>query len=678
MLWLCGDSELQNRLESVERLISIFKFGHWRFPSALLSRFTALYEVTIGFNYAHGHGTIKDVIIPGSWKSISKLNLQSPSLVAHIDSDLATLFPNLRELSMCMVFTPEVQSIQWKWPPYLESICIASRRFITQHTHFFVYNCPIISYLPETVTSISIDSTITLDNDYRNLGIRWPPHLLHLNLGLLNINQSYASYLERIAPILEALNEKKKEGPKSKCKKSVPSRTIASSSTFNILGDDHMIIEDENKIFNFLGLPNTLETLTLICPISPHPSLFPRNLRIFRNLDNNTAVPRNVEYCDRYFETLPGLLQEAQLRATFNCSPISPAFLSSSLLKYLHGATCEITSKFKVEHLLLLPTTLKRLNLIGNIPSHRVFSLPPNLTYLHLMSAQECHPQLILPESLKSLIVSLSGSFSDQSTLIPPFMHSLIVTTTNFWLIQPLQALPRYLVVLEVAISGSLLCTRDFDPHFLPPLLRHLKLVFGNKPGCTLEEVNWVRWWAHIPQHLPLESLELQANENPVPPASYFPQVTDDTITHTRSSHPSSEAVKPHSALEAAQLGLPLLHPTLISLLVSVKAAGAEQLAKYITRRLPPSLCALALHCYDIHRFEIPFDLIRFGPPKLRHASSKSISRQDLAEWLGQGENKYFISWWEGHDFRSDLGLEIQTSLGVHSPALYKSHHISQ
>lgn len=627
ILWISGDKELQVRLERAPRLRALLPFGVRTFPVNLLSKFSKPEEVVIGFREYHFHGIITNPELPESWKSLVTLTIQSPSLMKQIDPDLAKAFPSCLNLTFTTILLPEIYSRTWTMPPSLETFCIKSRSLIDR-CHLDVRDCNWLSILPDSVHTIKADIILSLKGDSRDLGVRWPSRLTNLELQWINFPPSYVIDLSN--SIIRALTPRR--GGKSSPRAISPLSASPSATSPRSLGNDEIMVTIAPSIISplttFLDLPGTVETIICSIPFTPPPASMPQNIRVFRNLTNDRTPFITEKTVDEWFEAFPGLLEEMQIGQGFSQSlpVLSPTLLKSGRFTNISGLTVRLDVNFKVEDLLTLPSSVQRLTLLGNVPSKKPFHLPPCLTFLRLnLDNPKVAPLPILPITLQRLVVVNSGYFSPYFTF-PLHLRALVSHSQIFTDEHSLELLPASLTCLHVHISVGLLSLERFNPRFLPPLLRELSLVLHGEKG---QNVDWVKWWAHLPTNLPLEVLSIVSDETLPALVLFNPHLT----------FPNAKAIigsPPLSATKYAELGIPLLHPSITRLSVKMKGHCAG-LAEHLARTLPSGLVSLQLFADDAksnQRILLSMELLTEGPRTLRQVRTNCWTEIELVGWM--------------------------------------------
>lgn len=627
MLWLAGDKELQGRLERAPRLRALLPFGVWQFPLTLLSKFANPQKVELGFPECHFHGIFREPLLPETWTSIVNLTIYSPSLMKYMDPNLASLFPNCLHLTFTTIMLPEIYSRPWTMPPSLETFSIKSRSLI-ERCHLDIRDCNWLSILPDTVHTIKADVILSLKGDSRDLGVRWPSRLTHLELHWINFPPSYAIDLSN--SIIRALTPRRagRSSPRAVSPLSSSPSTVASPRSS---GKDEIMVtiapSTVQPLTTFLDLPGTVETIICAIPFTPPPASMPQNIRIFRNLTNDANPFMTEKTVDEWFDAFPGLLQEMQIGQGFSQSMpvLSHTLLKSGRFTNLSGLTVRIDLNFKVEDLLVLPSTVRRLTLLGNLPSKKAFHLPPCLTFLRInLDNTKTEPLPILPITLERLVVVRSGTFSPYFTF-PLHLRTLVSHSLIFTEEHSLELLPASLTSLHVHLSVALLALERFNPRFLPPLLRELSLTLH---GDKDQHVDWVKWWAHVPANLPLEVLSITNNESLPALVSFNSHLTFPNATPPIGSPPLS-------ATESAELGIPRLHPSITRLSVKLKGLCAG-LAENLACNLPRGLVSLQLFAEDTksnQRILLPMELLVEGPKTLRQVRTNCWTEIELVGW---------------------------------------------
>lgn len=583
-LWMCGSQPLNKRLECAPRLRAIFPFGQRRLPLDLLGKLTRLEQVDLGFPVDHFHGRFDGAQLPESWKSLIKLNIQSPSLVRQIDPDLAKHFPSLLELSMTSALRPEDTSKKWVLPPCLRSFTMC-RDLQPDLPLLELHDWDWIALLPPSVEKIAFDSEVSFADlpDGQRIS-KWPPQLRHLRLGLVMLPPSYITRL------------------------------------------DYLDLSDGST--TFLELPHTLETL--ICKLlqTPPPKALPRSLRIFRNqLDSIEVFHPLFPFED--FLSLPGsALEDFQVGPfVFNLALVPPSLLASGSLDRLTSIAIEITGKFTIHDLRRLPPGLLRLSIYGErIPSKTTFQLPQRLTKFQITvpSNFKCSPHPILPHSLRTFILRHCGELPP-TFVFPPLLRKFVSSRPAFSETHSFSMLPPTLTKLEMHILPSFLEQENFNPRLLPPNLRTLAVLF---PRGFKSRVDWVRWWAHLPQEMPLESLTFSFGPKISSINLSFPAdiVASQILTQEQYDglglpclNGGPPITEPLSPAQLASMGLPYLHRTLLHLSVNLIGFESLGLVAYVARNLPPKLGSLILGPYEMIKlfYDIPLPPL---PGTLWHA----------------------------------------------------------
>lgn len=544
-------------------------------PLQLLSKFAHLQKVDLGFPIDHFHGRFKSACLPESWKSLVKLNIQSPSLVRQIDPCLAQSFPNLLDLSMTSAMLPADQSKAWVLPPNLTSFSLLTDLLPTlQPLDLTHWNW--LALLPASVERIIIESDVSFLGFQTTLRIPWPSALKYLRLGQIKVDATHYLALDRF------------EGHST-----------------------------------FLNLPHTLETLIFACTDHPPPKSLPRSLRVYHNRFDAFELINSPISANGFLGPSDSVLEDVQFGSSiFDFAFVSPSLLATTPLDRLTSISIKINDTFTVNHLQKLPRGLKRLRIqIENAPPKTAFQLPPHLAKFvmttELVSRSSPHP--ILPASLETFVYRNFGELPS-NFVFAPHLRKFVSNRPAFSELHSFSMLPPSLTKLEICILPQHLGLENFNPRLLPPNLRTLAILFarGGKG-----KADWVRWWAHIPQEMPLESLTFSFAHMLYDISLSFPSGYDGRALITAEQYaalgcpclPNGTLItEPLSPNQLTDMGLPYLHRTLLHLSVNVYGFRSVGLVLYIARNLPPNLSSLLLGPYEMPKLFDDFDLPQHTP----------------------------------------------------------------
>lgn len=475
---------------------------------------------------------------------------------------------------------------------------------------------------------------IPVDMPYTNhvgLRLKWPPNLTHLELESLCDSGGYCSQLQyvqlgrkQLNSAVATINEAKLAFAKDPSSSSSATSSLAAQLYRDVINDPSV-----TPCFKrFLCLPDSVETLICSLHADVPPFLMPPNLRIFRNCGEVFAPPKTIDSWHSFFL---GTLRDVEI-GSWRMKDRFPGITASTLRDFptapLSGLSVCLDSKFKIEDLSLIPDTLERLTIVGVLKSSQAFNLPSHLKTLRINIYKGSKVLPLLPRNLETFL-ALENTHLSPDIVFPPSLRTLMVDIPMDPLFS-LARLPQGLTKLDIHLSAELVKLENFNPRFLPPILRDLSVtIVPDEPTDA-----WFEWWAHVPHDLPLESLAFHAPVAlPVPFNPALPPDLDKEFTDN---------------LAAATLHLPYLQRSITRLQMSfsVDDRQATLLASYFAKNLPLNLTALAFFISPSTPTEtvrLPVELLPKSGSLLSNFATKSWDNREVRRWCTSGNDRYGV-----------------------------------